>query len=91
MPFANVSTLRPDAKGRITLGAWVKGVSSLRVTRDKHHRIILEPFTEIPAREKWLWDNDPAMAKVRLGLRQSATGKTHDLGSFAKHKDTDIE
>ncbi len=59
--MAQPLTLRPDAKGRITLGALASGISSFRATVDTSGRIILDPFAEIPAREKWLFENKDAM------------------------------
>lgn len=47
--MAKALTIRPDAKGRITLGRLARGVSSFRATTDAMGRIILEPYTEIPA------------------------------------------
>ena len=81
--------LRPDSKGRITLGAVAKGISSYRMVVDEHQRITLEPYTEIPARERWLFENKEAMAAVLKGLEQSAKGQTRSLGSFAAHGEDD--
>ncbi|MBX9704997.1 MAG: hypothetical protein K5Q00_01985, partial [Gammaproteobacteria bacterium] len=64
---------------RITLGKLAKGVSSFEIEVDKQHRIILTPMAEIPARERWLFENPEALAKVKEGLRQSAAGKVHKL------------
>lgn len=80
------SIVRPDSKGRITLGALAKGVSSFRVHVDAQQRIVLEPFAEIPAREKWLYDNPAALKQVLRGLKDSAAGNTRSLGSFAEKK-----
>jgi hypothetical protein len=77
--------VRPDAKGRITLGRIAEGVSSYIVTKDSHNRIILEPQIEIPAREKWLFENAAALKKVKQGLIDSAKGKIKNKGSFAKY------
>ena len=76
--------LRPDAKGRITLGKLAQGVSSFRAWRTEDGNIILEPFTEIPAREKWLFENESALRAVKAGIAQATEGKTRSLGSFAK-------
>ena len=38
-----------------------------------------------PASEAWLFDNPPALASVKQGLRESAEGKRIYRGSFAKH------
>ena len=91
MPKSTEITLRPDAKGRITLGALAKGVSSYRAHQDEHGKIVLEPFTEIPLREQWLWKNTEALEAVRQGLRDSAAGRVTRMPSFAKYADDDIE
>ena len=67
MPKSAEITLRPDAKGRITLGKLAEGVSSYRAHQDEHGKIVLEPFVEIPAREIWLYNNSKAMAKIKRG------------------------
>jgi hypothetical protein len=83
--------LRPDAKGRITLGKLAHGVSSFRARRTDDGNIILEPFAEIPAREKWLFENAAALGAVKAGLAQAREGKTRALGSFAQFADEDID
>jgi len=89
--MASSLTLRPDAKGRITLGALADGVSSFRATVDSAGRIILEPFAEVPAREKWLFENKEALAAVQEGLKQAAEGKTSSRGSFARFAKEEID
>ena len=89
--MAKVLTIRPDAKGRITLGKLAKGFSSFRATLDDEGRIILEPFAEIPAREKWLFENKSALTAVREGLDQSAQGKVRSRGSFAQFANDKID
>lgn len=78
--------VRPDLKGRIFLGKVAEGVSSYTVTED-HGRLILEPNVEMPAREKWLWENEIALKQVKQGLQDSAKGKVKARGSFAKYVD----
>jgi hypothetical protein len=53
--------------------------------------IVLEPFTEIPARQKWLFENEAALGAVKAGLAQAAEGKTRSLGSFSHYADEQIE
>jgi len=77
--------VRPDAKGRIALGALAKGVSSFRIHQEKDGRLILEPFTEIPAREAWLYKNKEALEMVRTGIAQAKAGKLIKLGDFSKY------
>lgn len=79
--------VRPDAKGRITLGKLADGVSSFLVSEQPGGGYLLEPMVEIPAREKWLFENKAALASVHRGLEQSANGEVRARGSFAKFAD----
>ena len=54
-------------------------------------QILLDPALTVPVREMWLYRNPVALAKVREGLAQAAEGDFHDLGSFAKFADDEIE
>jgi hypothetical protein len=78
-------TLRPDSKGRITLGSLAGGASSFKAYKDKKGRIVLEPQVEVPALEAWLWRNPVAMKAVQQGLQDSAEGKVVKRGSFAQY------
>ena len=80
-----IKTIKPDAKGRIYLGQLAEGISGFAVQVDKDHRIILDPLVEIPAREKWLFDNKAALESVKQGLEEVKKDKLHDLGSFSKY------
>ncbi len=71
--------LVPDERGRVTLGEAAKGVSSYQASFASDGTVTLTPMMEIPARERWLWENKKAMAKVRRGLEQSARGETTPL------------
>jgi hypothetical protein len=84
-----VKMLRPDSKGRITLGHLADGVSGFALTQTKDHKIILEPYSEIPTREKWLFNNKLAMKKVNEGLDDAAAGRVVKKGSFSKYVDDD--
>ncbi len=78
--------LRPDAKGRISLGEMAEGVSSFRAIYDKDtHKIILEPYAEIPFHEKWLFENEEALRRVKKGLHESSKGQLKDRGSFSQY------
>ena len=77
--------LRPDAKGRITLGKLAEGVSSYRARRQKDGKIVLEPFVEIPADERWLYKNEEALQSVRKGVEGAKAKRLRSLGSFARH------
>ena len=54
-------------------------------------QILLDPALSVPIREMWLYRNPVALAKVREGLAQAAEGDLHDIGSFAKFRDDEIE
>ena len=61
MPKSAEITVRPDAKGRITLGKLAKGISSYLIHSEEGGKIVLEPFVEIPAREHWIFQNPQAL------------------------------
>lgn len=84
---ADEITVRPDAKGRITLGNLARGVSSFRVHRHKDGRLVLEPFREVPAREAWLYESPESLAKLRQGLADAADGKLESRGDFSSYAD----
>ena len=84
--------VRPDAKGRITLGQHLtEGISGYIVSETSDHKILLEPCVEIPAREKWLFENKTALKRVQRGLQDAAEGKLTSLGSFEDYLDDDTE
>ena len=57
--------LRPDAKGRISLGEIAKNVSSYRMTVGENGTILLEPYFEIPLSEKWIFENKQLLEKLK--------------------------
>jgi len=75
---------RPDSKGRITLGKLAEGVSSYRARRQKDGRIVLEPFVEVPADERWLYENKEALDSVKAGLTDAKAGRVTRM-SFKKY------
>ena len=79
--------LRPDSKGRICLGKLAEGVSSFHMTIDEEHRIVLVPYSEIPMRERWLFENPEALESVRRGLDDARAGRLSAGGSFARFAD----
>ena len=56
--------LRPDAKGRISLGEIANNVSSYRVTVEDSGKVILEPYAEIPLSEKWIFEDKDLLEKI---------------------------
>lgn len=80
-----LSTLRLDSKGRITLGALAKGVTSYRAHQDADGRLILEPYVEIPMRELWLHQTPDALHKLQQGIKQAEAGELTSLGDFSAY------
>jgi hypothetical protein len=64
--------VRPDAKGRINLGELAAGVSSYRVNISENGNLTLTPYAEIPLSEKWIFDNEEALEKVKQYLSLAA-------------------
>jgi hypothetical protein len=50
-------------------------VSSYRARRQKDGRIVLEPFVEIPADERWLYENKEALDSIKAGLTDAKAGR----------------
>ncbi|OFZ82904.1 MAG: hypothetical protein A2583_16640 [Bdellovibrionales bacterium RIFOXYD1_FULL_53_11] len=83
--------VRPDSKGRITLGHLSREVSSFEVEEMPDGTIRLVPRVEIPAQERWLFDNKRAKESVARGLKNAKDAATVDLGSFSKHANDDLD
>lgn len=90
MHATKLKVLRPDVKGRIALGILAKGISSF-VVEQQNDKIVLTPYAEIPAKEKWLFENKEALCKVKQGLKDSAESRVQSLGNFKKYLNDDIE
>lgn len=84
-------TVRPDAKGRIALGTFAKGVSSYRIYEEENGRLILEPYAEVPAKELWLFDNRQARRQVQKGLQDAAKGDVSTRGDFSHYLDEKLD
>lgn len=83
--------IKPDAKGRISLGKLAEGVSSFSVSTDSDNRIILIPYTEIPAQEKWVFSNKKTLGKLKRGIEDAGNHRTSSLGDFSKYTEDDTE
>ncbi len=79
-----IHNLRVDSKNRITIHKLLLNeyVRSVQASVLENGDILLKPMVEIPASEKWLYDNKEALKSVKRGLIQK---ETKDLGSFAKY------
>jgi len=67
------------------LGKLAQGVSSFRVRVGSGGKIILEPFAEVPAQERWLFQNPEALEQVRQGLADANAGRVRSIGSFSRY------
>jgi len=76
---------QPDAKKRLSLGAALRDATAYNIYRNPLGQLILDPVRTIPVSEVWLYENPPALASVKQGLRESAEGKSVYRGSFARH------
>jgi hypothetical protein len=76
---------QPDAKRRLSLGAALRDATAYNIYSNPLGQLILDPVRTIPVSEMWLYENPPALASVKQGLRESAEGKSVYRGSFAKH------
>ena len=65
--------LRPDSKGRIALGDIASQVSSYRVTVEENGKVTLEPYTEIPYSEKWIFENKELIERLKQELAKDKT------------------
>ena len=84
-------TLRPDAKGRITLGKMSDGISSFHAKQNMDGSIVLKPYVEIALEDSWLARNPEALRAVLQGLQDLKEGRVHDLGDFTQFIEDDDE
>lgn len=84
--------VRPDGKKRILLSKVLEipGVT-FDVYQNDLGQIVLDPRRSISGYEAWLLHNPKALRSLMRGLKQSAEGKTKDLGSFASFATDDDE
>jgi hypothetical protein len=84
------ATKNVDSKGRLTLGESFANRTVLVEDRGKGE-VLITLARVIPEREAWLYDNKKALASVRRGLNQAASGKFAtkgpDLGAAAALSD----
>jgi hypothetical protein len=66
-----------DSKGRLMLGSGLAGRMVIIDDSDPN-RIVICPAVAIPASEAWLYQNEEALDRVRLGLAQARAGDFAD-------------
>jgi hypothetical protein len=82
-----IKNVRPDSKGRIMLGKIAKGISSFDVQEVEYGVYSLIANVEMPAKERWIYENKAVARSLKKGMKQAKTGEVISRGSFAKHLD----
>ncbi|MBB1250444.1 hypothetical protein [Rhizobium sp. G21] len=83
-------TVKPDAEGRVSLGALAAGVSSYRISQRPDGSLILQPTSDVSADEAWLQNSPKALEMVERGLADAKAGrvtKAPDFSSFLEEVD----
>ena len=57
--------LRPDSKGRISLGKIANNISSYKMTVKENGQLLLEPYVEIPLSDKWVFEDKDLIDKLK--------------------------
>ena len=73
--FQEIETKTIDDRTRITLGDLVKGYKRVKLYKNDRGEVLLQPITEIPASELWLFQNKEALENVKNGLKDASEGK----------------
>ena len=77
--FQEVDTKTIDDRTRITLGELFKGYKRVRLYKNDRGEVLLQPITEIPASEVWLFQNKEALDSVIAGLEDAFEGRISEL------------
>jgi hypothetical protein len=103
--FQRVGEVSLDARKRVSLAKAIAALNGSTVKKSGANKngdlrfeihmngagqILLSPQVIHPE-EAWLYKNPEALASVRRGLRQSASGKRYNLGSFLQYADDEID
>lgn len=90
--FRIVADARVDTKRRLTLGKLVgTQVTSVRVYRNGHGQIMLDPMVSVPAHEAWLFQNKRALSLLQRGFDDAKHGRLvkakEDYSKYATDSD----
>jgi hypothetical protein len=99
--FETIGEVRLDERKRVSLTRaleslrrFVGAADTLRfmVYVNDAGQVLLSPSVSMPLHEVWLYKNPAALASVKRGLAQlKKPARLHDLGSFAKFADDEID
>ncbi|MGQ0717545.1 MAG: hypothetical protein ACT4NP_09570 [Pseudonocardiales bacterium] len=92
-PFEVITETEVDSRGRVSLGrAGAEPGGRYRVARNIDSVLLLTPVVPIPERELIVWENPALAERIRIGIVETQTGRTVDLGDFTAYAtDTDDE
>ncbi|MBT4497874.1 MAG: hypothetical protein HOC74_09145 [Gemmatimonadetes bacterium] len=77
--FEEVATHTVDDRKRVTLGGLLKDTRRVRIYKNNRGEFFLQPLTEIPAAEAWLFQNREALQAVQKGLEDASAGRVSRL------------
>ncbi len=83
-------SIHTDEKGCLNLQLENK-LTEYRIFTNNSGQILLEPITNIPQEEQWLWQNSEVIASVKKGIEQASKGEIHYLGDFSQYQDLEID
>ncbi len=78
--------LELDAKGRVSLGKFLKSGTRVEATKKANGDLVLRPVVTIPEREMWLWKDKAQLKKLLKGIH-SVNHTEIDFRQYAKSKD----
>ena len=81
--FLEVGTRTVDNQNRLTIGKLIK-TSKVRLYKNKRGQVLMQPITDIPNSELWLYRNEESLKAVQNGLKDAAEGKISkiDIDNF---------
>jgi len=71
--FLEVGTKTVDNQNRLALGRLIQ-TSKVRLYKNKRGEVLMQPITDIPESELWLFQNTEAFDAVQQGLKDAAEG-----------------
>ena len=77
--FQELGTRTIDERNRLTLGLLIKGSKRVRIYKNDHGDLLLQPLVELPASELWVFENEEVIKSLRKGLRDAASGRLSKL------------
>lgn len=77
--FQELGTRTIDERNRLTIGPLLKGSKRVKIFKNDHGDLLLQPLVEVPASELWVFENKEVLKSLRKGLRDAASGRLSKL------------